>query len=441
MNKKLKVLLIIIMYIGLILINTKAYGTTGKMINDTTRLRKEASTSSDILALVSLGEEVEIIAEEGDWYKVTYKDKTGYIRKDMISVDESSKETISTENTTSENINVEENTVTEVATQETNTLQSGYAGKLTSNLEIKIVPSINSSVIATIATNTSFKIKDVMNKWCYIETENTAGWALISKVSYEKKDVSSDVNNENETIEEETKNEENKDETEGKEQVAQEEEKTETTKQIETSVKTTTKYVSTTTLNLRENPENDAKIIAGLKQNTEVTVIEEIDNTWSKVTANGKTGYVASKYLSDKKVTTTTRGESEARTSNSNTSTSSSNGASIVAYAKQFLGNPYVYGGTSLTNGCDCSGFVMSVYAHFGYSLPHSSTTMQSVGTAVEKKDLQPGDIVCFSGHVGIYIGNNQFIHAANATKGIIITSLSDSYYTAKYICARRVLN
>ena len=87
------------------------------------------------------------------------------------------------------------------------------------------------------------------------------------------------------------------------------------------------------------------------------------------------------------------------------------------------MGNPYVYGGTSLTNGADCSGFVMSVYANFGVSLPHSSSALRGVGYGVSLADAQPGDIICYSGHVGIYVGNNTIVHASTAKTGIKFTS------------------
>lgn len=100
-----------------------------------------------------------------------------------------------------------------------------------------------------------------------------------------------------------------------------------------------------------------------------------------------------------------------------------SNGQAVVNYASQFVGNPYVYGGSSLTNGADCSGFVMSVYAKFGISLPHSSSALRSVGYGVTLDQIQPGDIVCYSGHVGIYAGNNTLLHASSPSTGIKYTS------------------
>ena len=98
-------------------------------------------------------------------------------------------------------------------------------------------------------------------------------------------------------------------------------------------------------------------------------------------------------------------------------------GVAVAEYALQFVGNPYVYGGTSLTNGADCSGFVMSVYANFGVSLPHSSAADRNQGYAVASLDeAQPGDLICYSGHVALYIGNGQIVHASNKKSGIKVS-------------------
>ncbi len=98
----------------------------------------------------------------------------------------------------------------------------------------------------------------------------------------------------------------------------------------------------------------------------------------------------------------------------------SGTGAQVAEFALQFVGNPYVWAGTSLTNGADCSGFIMSVYANFGYSLPHSSFSMRSIGKGVDLADAQAGDIICYSGHVALYIGNGQIVHAKNEKYGIV---------------------
>ena len=104
-------------------------------------------------------------------------------------------------------------------------------------------------------------------------------------------------------------------------------------------------------------------------------------------------------------------------------SVSSSSGSAIVDFAKQFVGNPYVWGGTSLTNGADCSGFVQSVYGNFGISLPRTSYEQETAGYEVSYADIQPGDLVCYGSHVAIYIGDGQIVHASNEAEGIKISN------------------
>ena len=115
--------------------------------------------------------------------------------------------------------------------------------------------------------------------------------------------------------------------------------------------------------------------------------------------------------------------DTSSSSSSSNSSSSSGSGSSIVDYATQFVGNPYVWGGTSLTGGADCSGFTQSVYAQFGYSLPRTSYEQQNWGTEVSYADAQPGDLICYGGHVAIYMGNGQIVHASNSRDGIKISN------------------
>lgn len=147
-------------------------------------------------------------------------------------------------------------------------------------------------------------------------------------------------------------------------------------------------------------------------------------STSNSASSSGSTGTSGNSSGGSIGSTDSSAGSNSSSGSGSTGSTSSvSNGQAVVDYGMQFLGNPYVFGGTSLTNGIDCSAFVQQIYAAFGVSLPRNSAAQRNAGYAVSVGQIQPGDIVCYSGHVGIYAGNNTLLHASNEKTGITLTS------------------
>ena len=454
MNKIIKSILIIAV---IVLLSTKAYATTGKITSDNVRIRKEANTNSEILTLISIGDKVEVIETEGEWTKVKYSEFIGYIRNDMLEVqqNEENVENIESKEETENTEQETENKTEESQEIKDEKIKKDVSYTVSSKIDLKIVPSINSSVV----------VKDIINKWCYVENDLSCGWVLKSKIEYNIQDEQIKEENKEENITEENQ-EEKIEEEENKKAEQEEKEEDKKVKQEETKRQekeiNETKYVSVSSLNLRKEANSKSEVIDQLNINTKVTVTTIIDNTWAKITYNKKTGFVAYKYLSDTKIAVTSRSENvnrEITTSKESTTTESNakettssskessetpssgsvTGSAIIAYAKQFLGCKYVYGGMS-PSGFDCSGFTSYVYKHFGYSLNRTSSGQRSNGVAVDKSNLKAGDILCFNGHVGIYIGGGSFIHAANPSKGVIISSLSESYYTKNYITARRIL-
>ena len=188
---------------------------------------------------------------------------------------------------------------------------------------------------------------------------------------------------------------------------------------------------------MRTLPSTDSSIISTYANGTEMSVIG-INNGWYKVRYSGNTGYVRSDYMD-------INGSSASISSSS--STSSTAGQQIVNCALQYVGYRYVYGCESPSVGFDCSGLVQYVYGHNGYTLTRTaSQQFKYNGTTVSKSDLEPGDLVFFSSngssvtHVGIYIGNGQFVHASTSKTGVIVSNLYSAYYMRVYFGARRIV-
>jgi len=191
--------------------------------------------------------------------------------------------------------------------------------------------------------------------------------------------------------------------------------------------------VNVDVLNVRSGNSTNYAKIAKVYRGQQLEIVS-VGDQWIKVVTTGKTtGYVYKRYVTLNQI------------SPADPSYDTTLGEQVVAYGKQFIGNPYVYGGNSLTNGVDCSGFTQQVFKHFGININRSSYTQYNNGVRTSKSELKPGDLVFYGyngriSHVGIYIGNKKIVHANDYKTGILIGNL-DPTNGKPYIGATRVIN
>ena len=420
-KKSIKSILMLsaVVIISLFFINMSLAANTAKVNVETANLRETADESGKILEQLSIGQEIEILEKQSDWYKVKAKGITGYLRSDLVSVPNEEKNSTQTNNVTDTQIATnnqnEENNL--IDTQEKN-IQIGEKYKIVKDIKLKIVPVINATDIIEVKQDEEVTVTEIINDWICVETTTTKGWLRKENLKTE--------------------------ETKQEEQTAQAEEKD----SEETSTKTL--YINTETANLRKTASTASEVVTTLSLNSAVNVISE-ENGWSKVKVGDKEGYISSSLLSDKRQETSRSmtkfrektAEESNKTENTSNVASSGNGSSVVATANQYIGSRYIYGGTA-PSGFDCSGFTSYVYKRYGVSLSRTAAGQYSNGVAVSKGELQPGDLVMFGksgiNHVGIYIGGGKMIHAANPSRGVTTDTINSGYYGTNYVGARRIL-
>ena len=344
-------------------------------------VRSGAGTSYNVIGTLTKGKSASVVGTSGNWYKIKYGSGYGYISSSYTSTNAPSNSTSNTPPTTS-----------------TSNAKTYYC--TTAGLNVRSGPGTSYASKGSLSLGQAVSVVDSSSYWHKIKFGSGYGYVGSKYLSASKPSGST------------------------------------STPSNPSSVAPTTKTVYTTcSLNVRSGAGTSYSVIGVLASGKSASVVGT-SGSWYKIKYGSGYGYIGSAY------TTSTAPSSNSTPSTPNTPSSNS---SIVSYAKTFLGRPYVYGAAG-PRSFDCSGFTQYVYAHFGKSIPRSSAAQYASCSKISKSSLRAGDLVFFSnsssggsvGHVAIYMGNGQIIHAANSRRGVCTDSLNSSYYTSHYIGAGR---
>ena len=386
---------------------------SAKVTATTLNVRAKASTKAKTLGRLKKGQTITVKAVGEKWVRITYKNKIGYISKEYASITYNFKNATAS---TSSNATVSVSSSGTSVVSSTSSSSSKYKNLVlstASSLNIRQKASTSSKVVGKLKKNAVATKVSTSGSWTKIKSGSITGY------------VSNDYIISGDAIEEYARK----------------------------NVKVKSAKITATTLNVRASASTKAKTLGKLKKGQKITV-KAVGKKWVRFSYNNKNGYILKEYVDitynfgsataassvDSSVTVS-GGKTDTVTGsnpNGNTVNTQELREEIVEYALRFVGNPYKWGGTSLTNGADCSGFVQTIYAKFGIKLDRVSYEQATNGRKISLSELQPGDLIFYIGsgysrvsHVSIYIGNNQVVHALNSSKGICISNL---YYNTPYV-------
>ena len=403
-------------------------------------MRSEPSTSSSVVTCLPRGTVVVLTGSSGNWYQVAYKGSTGYMSRDYLDVSSSADASLGEGTVTGNLVNIRSGpstsssvlgsrnrgdtlSVTGVSNNWYKVSLNGSTGYIRSDylslgsgsgsgsssggssgsargtgtirgicVRMRSGPSTTYSILGTYDTGTKMTVNGEEGDWYKVSCNGTDGYVYKTYLTVGGSSSGSGVSDMSDTA---------------------------------------ASVISP--VHFRKGPDTSYSSMQVLNTGTSVTITGQTDK-WYRVRYNGTEGYVFKTYLST------------GSSSSAALSSSSSTGDRIVYKAKEYLGVPYVYGGTS-PSGFDCSGFVYYVFRQCGYTITRTATTQNRDGYQVSRSELRPGDIIIFYnsaktaiGHSAIYIGNGQFIHASSSGGKVMITNLSSTYYDTHFYSARRIV-